>query len=68
MGLSAGLVLGVLTSGILEGNGFFDETRRTVKEKARQILQDTRQKAGHVLDAAREAARSEAERQHLMPH
>ena len=68
MGLSAGLILGILTSGVLGENDLLDETRRTVKEKTRQILHDTRQKAGHVLDAARQAAKGEAERQNLMPH
>jgi len=68
IGLSAGLILGFLTSGVLGGNDFLDETRRTVAAKTRQILKDTTQKAGHVLNAAREAARGEAERQDLLPH
>lgn len=68
VGISAGLILGLLTSGVLRESGFIDETRRTVKTKTRQILSDTKEKAGHVIDAARQAAREEAERQHLMPH
>ncbi|SPF34960.1 hypothetical protein SBDP1_130043 [Syntrophobacter sp. SbD1] len=68
IGLSAGLILGILTSGVLEGNEIFDETRRAVKEKTRQLLYETKEKAGHVIDAARQAARQEAERQNLMSH
>jgi ElaB/YqjD/DUF883 family membrane-anchored ribosome-binding protein len=69
MGLSAGLILGILTSGVLEGRSeLLDETRRTIKEKTGQILHETKEKAGHVIDAARQAAREEAERQELIPH
>ncbi len=69
IGLSAGLILGILTSGVLEGrNELLDETRRTIKTKTGQILHETKEKAGHVIDAARQAAREEAERQHLIPH
>ncbi len=68
LGVSAGLILGVLSSGMLTGNGFLDETRRTVREKTRQILNETKERAGYVIDAARNAAREEAERQELLPH
>ena len=68
IGLSAGLILGILTSGVLKGNDFLDETRRTVKQKTREMLKQTKEKAGYVVEAAREAAREEAERQNLLPH
>ncbi len=68
IGLSAGLILGILTSGVLSGNGFMDDTRRTFKQRTREMLQQTKERAGHVIDAARDAAREEAERQNLLPH
>lgn len=68
IGLSAGLILGVLTSGVLEGNEVLDETRRAAKEKTRQLIYETKEKAGHVIDAARQAAKQEVERQNMMPH
>jgi len=68
LGLSAGLIFGIFSSGMLMGNGFLDETRRAVRDKTRQILYETKEKAGHVIDAARLAAKEEAERQDLMPH
>jgi ElaB/YqjD/DUF883 family membrane-anchored ribosome-binding protein len=63
IGLSAGLVVGLLTGGAFKGSGFLEDTRQAVREKTRQILNDTREKAGHVVDAAGKAAREEAERQ-----
>ena len=68
MGLSAGLVIGILTHGALEGNQLLDETRRTVKKKTIQILHDTKEKAGHIFGAALRAAGEETERQDSMVH
>ena len=69
IGLSAGVILGILASGVLEGRSeLLDETRRTIKKKTGQILHETKEKAGHVMDAARQAASEEAERQNLIPH
>jgi len=66
MGLSAGLVFGILTSGMGEGNELLDEARRTIRKTAMEMLHGTREKADHVIEAARQAAREEAARQHLM--
>jgi ElaB/YqjD/DUF883 family membrane-anchored ribosome-binding protein len=72
LGISTGLIFGVMTSGILKGRtDFWTETGRAVTEKGRavmsktrQVISDSRERAGHVIDAARE----EAERQNLIPH
>jgi ElaB/YqjD/DUF883 family membrane-anchored ribosome-binding protein len=68
LGISAGLIIGVMTSGILKGTDFVTETRRVVRDKTRQVLSDSKEKALHILDTARHAAREEAERQNLIPH
>jgi ElaB/YqjD/DUF883 family membrane-anchored ribosome-binding protein len=68
LGISAGLILGVMTSGIFKGTDFVTETRRVVRDKTRQVLSDSKEKALHVIDTARHAAREEAERQNLIPH
>lgn len=68
LGLSAGLIIGILTSGILGGNELLEETRRTFTKKTMQLLHDTKEKAGHIIEAARHAAMEEAERQDLMVH
>jgi ElaB/YqjD/DUF883 family membrane-anchored ribosome-binding protein len=68
IGLSAGLILGILTSGVLRKKGLLEETGLAVQEKTRQILHETKKKAGHAVDAAGSAAGEEAERQHVIPH
>ena len=68
IGLSAGLILGILTSGVLRKKGLLEETGLAVQEKTRQILHETKKKAGHAVDAAGSPAGEEAERQHLIPH
>lgn len=68
IGLSLGVVVGVLTSKALSENELIDETRRTLKEKTRGLLRETREKAGHIIEEARRAAKEEAERQNLITH
>ncbi len=67
-GLAAGLMIGAVTGGYLRDNQFLGETRETIRQKARGLIHDTKEKAEHVLDVARRAAREEAERQHLITH
>jgi ElaB/YqjD/DUF883 family membrane-anchored ribosome-binding protein len=55
IGLSAGLILGILTSGLLSQNGLLEETKQDVQKKTRQILHKARRKAGHITDEARQA-------------
>lgn len=66
IGLSAGVILGILTSGVLSGNSAIDETRRAVKEKTKQLMYETKQRAGNVIDAARQAVKQGADQ--MMPH
>lgn len=69
LGLSAGLILGVVTSGVLKRPDLVEQIRRGVVEKTGQIghkLNKTKEKAGHVFDAVRNAAKEEAERQELI--
>ncbi len=68
IGLSAGLILGILTSGVLKGNGILEETRQAVQNKTKQILNETKEKAGQVIGAAGKAARDEAERRNVISH
>ncbi len=68
IGLSLGVIVGVLTSRALSENELIDETRRTLKEKTRGLLRETREKAGHIIEEARRAAKEEAERQNLITH
>jgi len=68
VGLTAGVIIGIVTSGYLRENEFLGETRETIKQKTRELLHDTRAKAEHVLDQAKRAAREEAERQHIITH
>ncbi len=66
VGLSAGIIIGSLTSGIFRNTEILDETRKSLKEKTRDFLKDTREKAGHILEVAQRAAKEEAERQNLI--
>ena len=68
IGLAAGSILGILTSRVLMENGLIGETRQAVQNKTKQILHETKEKAGHVVNAAVKAARDEAERKHFIPH
>ncbi len=68
IGLSAGLVLGLLTSGIFKESSLFEETKQIVQKKTRQIMQETKEKAGHVMDVAGKTAREQAERRNLISH
>jgi ElaB/YqjD/DUF883 family membrane-anchored ribosome-binding protein len=68
IGLSAGLILGVLTSGILSNEGLLDETKQAVQKKTRRALHETKEKVGNVLQSARRAAREEAERHDIIQH
>jgi ElaB/YqjD/DUF883 family membrane-anchored ribosome-binding protein len=68
IGLSTGVLIGILTSGILRENELINETRRNIKEKTLQILNETKEKAGRVVGVARQAAKEEAERQNLLLH
>ena len=68
IGLSAGLILGILTSGILSNDGLLEETKQAVQKKTRHALHETKEKAGNVLRSAGRAAREEAERQNFIPH
>ena len=43
-----------------------DEARRTHKKRTRDIMDDTGEKAGHIIEAARRAAGEETERRNLM--
>ncbi len=67
-GLTAGVLIGAITSGYLRDNQFLGETKETIRQKARGLLHDTKEKAEHVLDVARRAAREEAEKQRLITH
>ncbi|MDR3553959.1 MAG: hypothetical protein P4L55_04330 [Syntrophobacteraceae bacterium] len=49
---------------VLDATGDVNENERLF----RQILHETREKAGHVLGAARQAAREEVERQNVILH
>jgi ElaB/YqjD/DUF883 family membrane-anchored ribosome-binding protein len=55
IGLSAGMVLGALTSGALSRRDFVDEATRSVKEKTGQIWDGAIRKGGHAMDAVRHA-------------
>lgn len=55
MGLSTGLILGVLTSGVLNRTDFVDEARRNVKEKTGQVWHGAKERAEHAIDAVRHA-------------
>jgi ElaB/YqjD/DUF883 family membrane-anchored ribosome-binding protein len=55
IGLSAGMVLGALTSGALNRREFVDEATRSVKEKTGQIWNGAIRKGGHAMDAVRHA-------------
>lgn len=49
---------------VLDATGDVNENERLF----RQILHETREKAGHVLGATRQAAREEVERQNVILH
>ncbi len=68
IGLSVGLIAGVLTSRIFRESELLDEARNTIKEKTRELVRETREKASHIVDVAGRAAREEAERQNLITH
>lgn len=53
IGLSAGLILGILWSGVLKGNRLSNEISQAVQKKTRQIYHDTKEEAEHIVDAAR---------------
>lgn len=67
-GLTAGILIGAVTSGYMRENQFLGETKETIRKSARWLLQETKEKAEHVLDVARRAASEEAERQRLFIH
>ena len=52
IGLSAGLILGILTSGFLSGNGLLEDTKRDVQKNAGRIFHES----GHIVDEVRDAA------------
>lgn len=65
IGISAGLIIGILTSRLLKQEGLLEETGQAVQKKTRQIMSETKEKAWELIDAATKAARKEAERPNI---
>lgn len=53
---SAGLALGIFTSGFFRSDGLLEQTKKEVQKKAGEMLHETREKAGQFADEARQAA------------
>lgn len=68
IGLTAGMIIGAMTSGALRDNRFLQEKRQDLKQKTRELLQDRKERAEHVLADAKRAIKEAAEREHLITH
>ena len=66
--LGAAVVTGILLGQLFSSSGEQQGTVQEFHPRKETSLQQTKEKAGHVIEAARDAAREEAERQNLLPH